>query len=333
MVAVFSRGRFNMRKVLLATTAIVALGGVSAASADISVGASAEFQYDSWSGTSADTTSTNNNSFKGTTDFSISASSVLDNGMTISARVFEDGSADGTASFGENGFKISDDWGTLGFNSDESGDAFATALDITDDEGYNNDGTSISSRKPSDDWIDSAEVSYLSPSVSGFQFSVGMADGAKADNTMGGVQYSTAAGDATVSLRYAFQTTGKANSTGTGTNASIDITNIGAVISMGGATLTVSQKSWEQGSIYDYEASGAAIAYTVSDSLTVEAFSGETENNGTTDASFKFKENGYGVTYTITPGLSLSLTNNTWDQDGTTDEDGKNTAVALDLSF
>ena len=322
-----------MRKVLLATTAIVALGGVSAASADISVGASAEFQYDSWSGTSADSTSTNNNSFKGTTDFSISASSVLDNGMTISARVFEDGSADGTASFNENGFKISDDWGTLGFNSDESGDAFATALDITDDEGYNNDGTTITTLKPSDDWISSAEVSYLSPAVSGFQFAIGTADGAKADNTMGGVQYSASAGDATVTLKYAFQSTGKKTSTGTGANDSVDITNVGAVIAMGGATLTISQKSYEQGSVVDMEGSGAAIAYTVSDSLTLEAFSAESEDDGTTDSDMKFKETGYGVTYTITPGLSLSLTNNTWDQDGNTDEDGKNTAVALDLSF
>ena len=321
-----------MRKVLLATTAIVALGGVSAASADISVGASAEFQYDSWSGTSADSTSTNNNSFKGTTDFSISASSVLDNGMTISARVFEDGSADGTASFAENGFKISDDWGTLGFNSDESGDAFATALDITDDEGYNTTAT-ITSLKPSDDWISSAEVSYLSPAVSGFQFAIGTADGAKADNTMGGVQYSASAGDATVTLKYAFQSTGKKTSTGTGANDSVDITNVGAVIAMGGATLTISQKSYEQGSVVDMEGSGAAIAYTVSDSLTLEAFSAESEDDGTTDSDMKFKETGYGVTYTITPGLSLSLTNNTWDQDGNTDEDGKNTAVALDLSF
>ena len=321
-----------MRKVLLATTAIVALGGVSAASADISVGASAEFQYDSWSGSSADSTSTNNNSIATTTDFSISASSVLDNGMTISARVFEDGSADGTASFAQNGFKISDDWGTLGFASDESGDAFATALDITDDEGYNTTAT-ISARKPSDEWIDAAEVSYLSPAVSGFQFSVGMADGAKADNTMGGFQYSTAAGDASVTLKYAFQSTGKATNVGTGTNDSVDITSMGAVIGMSGATLTVAQQTWKQGSIYDYEASGMALAYTVSDALTIEAFTGETENNGTTDSTFKFKENGYGVTYTITPGLSLSVTNNTWDQDGTTDEDGKNTAVALDLSF
>ena len=322
-----------MRKVLLATTAIVALGGVSAASADISVGASAEFQYDSWSGTSADSTSTNNNSIATTTDFSISASSVLDNGMTISARVFQDGTPDGTGSFKENGFKISDDWGTLGFNSDESGDAFATALDITDDEGYNTSVTTLTDFKPSDDWISSAEVSYLSPSVSGFQFAIGTADGAKADNTMGGVQYSASAGDATVTLKYAFQSTGKKTSTGTGANDSVDITNVGAVIAMGGATLTISQKSYEQGSVVDMEGSGAAIAYTVSDSLTLEAFSAESEDDGTTDSDMKFKETGYGVTYTITPGLSLSLTNNTWDQDGNTDEDGKNTAVALDLSF
>jgi hypothetical protein len=321
-----------MRKVLLATTAIVALGGVSAASADISVGALAEFQYDSWSGTNADSASTNNNSISTTTDFSISASSVLDNGMTISARVFQDGTADGTGAFKENGFKISDDWGTLGFASDEAGDAFATALDITDDEGYNTTAT-ITTLKPSDDWIDGAEVSYLSPAVSGFQFSIGMADGAKADNTMGGFQYSTAAGDASITLKYAFQSTGKATSTGTGANDSIDTTNVGAVISMGGATLTVSQKSREQGAVVDLEGSGAAIAYTVSDALTVEAFSAESEDDGTTDSNFKFKETGYGITYTITPGLSLSLTNNTWDQDGNTDVDGKNTAVALDLSF
>ena len=102
---------------------------------------------------------------------------------------------------------------------------------------------------------------------------------------------------------------------------------------MGGATLTVSQKSREQGAVVDLEASGAAIAYTVSDALTVEAFTAESEDDGTTDSDFKFKETGYGITYTITPGLSLSLTNNTWDQDGNTDADGKNTAVALDLSF
>jgi hypothetical protein len=318
-----------MRKVLLATTALVALGGVSAASADISVSGSAEFQYDSWSGSSADSASANDSNIAATTDFAISASTVTDNGLTLSARTFQDGAADGSASFAEQGFSISGDFGKLGFASDEDGDAFATALDITDDEGYNTTAT-ISSFKPSDEWIAAAEVSYKTPTVSGFTASIGMADGDYSDTTVGGFQYATTAGDASVTLKYAFESAAKATSSST----AVDETSLGMVLSMGGATLTVAQQSSETGdSTYDYQASGAAIAYAVSDSLTVEAFSGETENDGTTDSSYKFKETGYGITYTITSGLSLSLTNNTWDQDGTTDEDGTNTAIAIDISF
>ena len=318
-----------MRKVLLATTALVALGGVSAASADISVSGSAEFQYDSWSGTSADSASANDTNIAATTDFAISASTVTDNGLTLSARTFQDGAADGAASFAEQGFSISGDFGKLGFASDEDGDAFATALDITDDEGYNTTAT-ISDFKPSDEWISDAEVSYKTPTVSGFTASIGMKDGAYSDTTVGGFQYATTAGEASVTLKYAFESASKATSSST----AVDETSLGMVLSMGGATLTVAQQSSETGDgTYDYQASGAAIAYAVSDSLTVEAFSGETENDGTTDANFKFKETGYGITYTITSGLSLSLTNNTWDQDGTTDEDGTNTAIAIDISF
>ena len=318
-----------MRKVLFATTALVALGGVSAASADISVSGSAEFQYDSWSGSHASSATADDNSISNTTDFAISASTVTDNGLTISARTFQDGSADGTASFSQNGFSIVGDFGKLGFASDEDGDAFATALDITDDEGYNTTAT-ISTFKPSDEWISDAEVSYKTPTVSGFTASIGVKDGAYSDTTVGGVQYATTAGDASVTLKYAFESAGKATST----TAAVDETSLGVVLSMGGATLTVAQQSSETaGNTYDYQASGAAIAYAVSDALTVEAFTGETTNDGTTDSNFKFKETGYGITYVVTPGLSVSLTNNTWDQDGTTDVNGTNTAIAVDLSF
>ena len=52
-----------MRKVLFATTALVALGGVSAASADISVSAGNEFKYVSgWSDSNAASTSANKSS-------------------------------------------------------------------------------------------------------------------------------------------------------------------------------------------------------------------------------------------------------------------------------
>jgi hypothetical protein len=68
-----------MRKVLFATTALVALGGVSAASADISVSAANEFKYKSWSDNTAETNGTNKTSFANTTSYTISASTVTDN--------------------------------------------------------------------------------------------------------------------------------------------------------------------------------------------------------------------------------------------------------------
>jgi hypothetical protein len=74
MATIFSQGRFNMRKVLLATTALVALN-VSAASADISISGNMEFEYLSTSTT--DTMKTDGN-------VTIVASKTTDSGLTFS---------------------------------------------------------------------------------------------------------------------------------------------------------------------------------------------------------------------------------------------------------
>ena len=83
----------------------------------------------------------------------------------------------------------------------------------------------------------------------------------------------------------------------------------------------------------DYEASSMALAYTISDAMAVQLYTGETDNKK--DADFKFKDTGYGVTYTITPGLAASVTHNSWDHTSNagTKDSGTNTAVALNLSF
>jgi hypothetical protein len=320
-----------MRKVLLATTAIVALGGVSAASADISVSGGFEFKYDSWSG--ANSTTANNNSITNASKFKISASTVADNGMTLSAYTYQDGSTSGA--FDDAGASISDDWGTIGFWDAESGDAFATATDITAEEGYNG-ATNTLNYKPADEQVEAADVSYLSPSMSGFQFSVGINDtGAAEDATMMGAQYAMSAGDAAITLKYAVSSKGSATTTGRdGTDAS----SMGLVVAMSGVTLTLAQNDTEvkataAASDADYEASSAAIAYTISDTMAVQMYSGETDNKK--DADFSFKDTGYGVTYTITPGLAASVTHNSWDHTNNsgTKDSGTNTAVALNLSF
>ena len=76
-----------------------------------------------------------------------------------------------------------------------------------------------------------------------------------------------------------------------------------------------------------------SIAYTVSDAMSVQAYTGEADDK--VDTTFEFKDTGYGVTYTITPGLSASLTHNSWDYriDSGSADSGTNTAVALNLSF
>ena len=320
-----------MRKVLLATTAIVALGGVSAASADISVSGGFEFKYDSWSG--ANSTTANNNSITNASKFKISASTVADNGMTLSAYTFQDASE--TGAFNDAGASISDDWGTIGFWDAEKGDAFATATDNTAEEGYNG-ATNTLDYKPADEQVEAADVSYLSPNMSGFQFSVGIKDtGAAEDATMMGAQYAMSAGDAAITLKYAVSSKGSATTTGRdGTDAS----SMGLVVAMSGVTLTLAQNDTEvkaaaAANDADYEASSAAIAYTISDAMAVQMYSGETDNKK--DADFSFKDTGYGVTYTITPGLAASVTHNSWDHTNNsgTKDSGTNTAVALNLSF
>ena len=174
-------------------------------------------------------------------------------------------------------------------------------------------------------------MSYLSPNMSGFQFSVGMKDTTKySDATSYGAQYAMTAGDATVTLKYAASNTGKTSSTATD---EVDATSTALVIGMGGATLTIAQNTADVGTTAKYENSGAAVAYVISDALTVEAYSGEVENDK--DADYKFKDTGYGITYTVTPGMTLSVTHNSWDytSNAAASDDGTNTAVALNVSF
>ena len=116
-----------MRKVLLATTALVAVGGVSAASADISISGAASYTYVSGSGTGFASDSNSNST---TTDFDIDGSTILDNGMTITGKIsLDEGGVD------DDGFTIVGDFGTLAFGGLANDSHGAAAIDVTADEG------------------------------------------------------------------------------------------------------------------------------------------------------------------------------------------------------
>ena len=71
----------------------------------------------------------------------------------------------------------------------------------------------------------------------------------------------------------------------------------------------------------------------LSDTLSVQAYTGTTEKSDT--AAYEVKDTGIGLTYTITPGLTISITNNDFSGKGGTAgaENGTRTVVALDATF
>jgi hypothetical protein len=313
-----------MRKVLLATTALVALGGVSAASADISVSMANEFKYTSWSDNTAETGGTNKTNWANTTSAKISASTVTDNGLSMTSYAAQDGSS---GAFDDFGFSIAGDWGTLGFEGSDSGDAFETAADVTPDEGNSID-TTIDYVLPADASVADSSVSYKSPNINGFQFAFGSLPNGNSDASSMGAQYSMTSGDATITVKYAASSGGKAT---TGA-AEVEATSMGLVVGYGDATVTLAQNTKENGT-YDFTGDSVGITYKMSDSMTLSAYTGTTED--AKDSTHEVKDTGLGVAYTITPGLVLNVTHNDWSIKDTsiTNEDGSHMAVALNLSF
>ena len=304
-----------MRKVLFATTALVALGGVSAASADISVGGSASWTMTSGSG---DGYETDSQSYATTVDFGISGSSTLDNGMTVAGGL---DLHEASGAIDDSGFTVSGDFGTLGFGGYAEAAFGAMAIDVTADEGNALTAT-YTALLPGDEAIDHADVSLKLPSISGATIMVGMSDGATddADGTQAGISYTMDAGGMGVTVAYAASSTGEANT---------DDSQVAAKVTAGDAAITVI--SGESG---NYSNSGVGVTYALNDSLTVQAYTGSTELD--TNSAYEVKDTGIGFTYTVTPGMSVSVTSNDWSgKNGTAAdaESGTTTKLALDVTF
>ena len=314
-----------MRKVLLATTALVALGGVSAASADISISGSASYNYTTGTGGSF---TADDSAMSTTVDFGISASSVMDNGMTATAGLdlHEKGVDD-------SGWTLGGDWGTLAFGGYAEAAFGAMSIDVTADEGngFTPEATTgavageYGFALPGDEYIDHADISLTLPEVSGVKVMLGAADAN--DASMAGVSYTTDAGGIGLTVAYAQSSSAAANS---------DDNQLAAKVTAGNATVTVIS-----GATGLYNNSGVGATYTVNDSLTLQAYTGTTDHD--TDTGYEVKDTGLGMTYTVAPGFSISVTSNDYSGKGGTDGAGAASAstdvsgtrnnIALDVSF
>ena len=306
-----------MRKVLFATTALVALGGVSAASADISVSASSSFNYVTSNGGAEAAEDRDVNT---QVDVGISAASTLDNGMSVTAMIGIDEQA---GALDDSGMTITGDFGTIAMGGSASDTLGAMSTDVTADEGWDLAAAYID---PANEHVPHMDVSVALPSISGLNVIVGMVDGdtvganeGDGDGSGFGLSYSTT-GSMPVTLSYASYSTGAANS---------EVSSIGVSVTAGDATIKAAAN--ETG---DYTGTSVGATYTVSDQLSVAAYTGTGEDS--TNANYEAEMTGMGLTYTITPGLSMSITHNDFSGKGDSTagtEEGSRTALAIDVSF
>ena len=305
-----------MRKVLFATTALVALGGVSAASADISVSASSSFNYVTTNGGAEAAEDRDVNT---QVDVGISAARTLDNGMSVTAMIGLDEASAGQSADGDDaGMTISGDFGTVAMGGSASDTLGAMSTDVTADEGWDLHANYID---PANEHVPHMDVSVALPPISGLNVVVGMVDGATAaaDGSGFGASYSTT-GDMPITISYASYSTGAANS---------EVSSIGASVTAGAATIKVAAN--ETG---NYTGTSVGATYTVSDALSIAAYTGTGEDSS--NSAYEAEMTGMGLTYIIVDGLKLSITHNDFTGKGDSTagtQSGSRTAVALDVSF
>lgn len=325
-----------MRKILLASTALVAVAGISAASAEISLSGGTDVSYTSVSddGTDNATAGENGNSMASDTDLKAAWSTTTDSGLAISVNYDIDADS-GDAS-------ITGDWGTFSF--DDGNEAMGVGggdADSVSNMGIVGDNTILYSGGEA---INGGIIAY-SNSIGGIEFGVGMGNGgtaSAADETSYGVSYSSSVNGADVSVSYAAANTGAANTADT--SADLSASSMAVDVSVGAISVAMAQNA-QKADQNDDNTSGAnqqdvkstnfGVTYAVTDSLTLEAASVAAEGTIAGNADYKYDESAYGIAYSVASGVTLTASYSDFTQSGGggTDVSGSGTTVELSISF
>jgi len=315
-----------MRKVLLATTALVALGGVSAASAaDVTLSGKTMFNATTWSDNVANTSNNNDTKTDVSFEVDVTASATTDNGLTWSTNIDLHDSSNGKANM-----SISGDFGTVYFSvdGDGDGDAFATSADPVADEDTGDNTVTFNGGEQ----VDGGKMSYKSSAINGFSFAIGYSDAgsdSKADASSYGVSYSTTAAGAAVTVQYAASSANLASGLD-GTDA----TSLGLKASVGdiGVILAQNTKEVKSGATVsnDYKGNGVSVTYKVSDQMSLAL---QTMNADDGASTYEYKQNAASVSYTIGAGMAAHLSVTDFDQKGTSAFSGTSTELEIAVSF
>jgi hypothetical protein len=297
-----------MRKVLLATTALVAFGGITAANADISISGNYEWEY-----TQKDSGST----FGSDSHLNIKGTIAADNGMTFTAvTVLGNGDLD------SNHIKVDGDFGTV-YLGDVDGNGASSLMDGAlgrnkDIEGQLGAGGQTTDSGTADTAIfldGGADIIYMSPSVGGLQIGFG------ADLTDSDASVTDGAVDMAASYSMAGINVFMSGTSG----QAFDKSNFGVSTSLAGLNIGVGSMS--EGGSSKAKANDVGVNYTLANGLKVAALSSSgTGRDGTT----KIKMSNFGASYSIVPGVKLNAESGVLTKAGV---DENYTWIAVNMSF
>lgn len=291
-----------MKKLILATTALVSVAGVSSAlaqesmvmgpmGADASIGAYYEYRFTDYSGGTG-TSSADSEIF-------ISFSRVTANGLEVGVDFQLESNTDSTTNADEASLYIAGDFGRVVFGeNDHASDSFQTWAPTHAGSIGQDDATNLGGWAGNASYNDDAKIAYFSPNISGFNFGVSWKEAAGADDdpefTLGGSYAFDLSDSLDLTVRAASFSNGQS---GSDQDESL---SYGATLGAGALTFTAANVDYEAETDPDSRF-GLGIGYAISDDLSIGAYyaeQGETEWNS------------FSAEYVIASGLTASIARN-----------------------
>jgi hypothetical protein len=319
-----------MRKILLASTALVALTSVSAMAEVDGITGTYEFGYEDISG---DGVVTDGTSYKTEANVDIKFSATADNGLTATF-IYGLDDADGTETVDDASASLSGDFGKLLFiNGTLDDDAVlgtktdvdgATSEEITPAAAGAGGGTVAWDGQFAS--TNGTSVSYTLPAmVDGLTVAIAHSNQSNdIENMAYGAKFTTDVGGAALSVSAA--STSRENGT-----AEDDYTHYGLSIASSGFTIMLESNSRDNGTGTgrgsDMSSSGVGATYAMGN-VTLGAYQRNAETGLATD---DYSQTAFGVDYTIAAGITASVTSTSTDIDSTTNVDALR--ASLKLSF
>jgi hypothetical protein len=327
-----------MRKVLLTTTALVAFGGVSAASA-IDISGTYMFDYTINDNGTANTGGNNNTSMSQDARIVFSGSTTSDAGITFGGAY----ALNHNAAVEDQGIYMSGDFGYVMMGATDGVvdgmDGFMHAAGATEVGAgtVGSAGVNLNTNATLTDGDTTTKIGYRSPEISGFQFGVSHQEAgrtSKADNNQWIVTYDFGV----AKVGYAEATIGAA----AGTSAETNQKQMGLGTSFGDigfiyATGTDTSKNANGAETSKIDTNNWGLSYGGIENVSLYYSGVASEEKTGTNAGDKLDSSTIGLSYSIAPGVSALIesgNNDYTDSSASTGNDQSNyTRLGLSVDF